>query len=69
MGMNEMTKEQRMARVGMLFDLKEPLTPEENAALDRPYAEWPETLKAKAGALGELCRIEDERAASQSPGR
>ena len=69
MGMNEMTKEQRMARVGMLFDLKEPLTPEENAALDMPYSAWPASLRRKAGRLGELVRIEDERAASQSPGR
>ena len=64
----QLTENQRAARVALMFGMTAPMTREEAmTALDRLYAEWPETLKAKAGRLGELVRIEDERAASQSP--
>ena len=66
----QMNREQRAARIALFFDLREPLTKAEAvAALDTPYAAWPESLKQKTGPLGELVRIEDERATAPSPGK
>ena len=66
----QMNGEQRAARIALFFDLREPLTKAEAiAALDTPYAAWPESLKRKTGPLGELVRIEDERATAPSQGK
>jgi hypothetical protein len=36
-----------------------PLTSEEIQAIDTPYAEWPQSLKDKAGKMGKLVENED----------
>lgn len=63
----KLNEKQRMARTAMLFDLKEPITPEENAALDLPYWEWPQSLKEKAGEMGRLVENEDRMAKDAAP--
>ena len=63
----QLTENQRAARVAVLFDLKQPLTDEENKALDLPYPEWPQSLKDKAGELGRLVETEDAKATAATP--
>ena len=46
----------------MLLDLTQPITPEENKALDLPFWEWPQSLKDKAGVMGQLVENEDRMA-------
>lgn len=55
-----------MARTAMLFDLTQSITPEEDAALDLPYWEWPQSLKDKAGEMGKLVEHEDLMAKEQA---
>ena len=74
MGTKALTKGQMGARALLVVNLQMQgikLTDAEYRVviLGLPFEEWPEPLKAKAGRLGELVRIEDERAASPSPGR
>ena len=63
----QLTKNQRMARTAMLLDLRQPITAEENKALDSPYWEWPRSLKVKAGTMGLLVRNEDGMALGLPP--
>lgn len=63
----QLTREQKMARTGMLFAMTQSITPEEDAALDLPYWQWPRSLKRKAGTMGLLVRNEDAMAHNLPP--
>lgn len=69
MDINQMTPQQRAARITVMLSLKSPMTPEESEAIVTPFDEWPESLKAKAGSFAELVRVEDERAKPPSPAK
>lgn len=62
----QLTANQKAARMGMMFSLTVPLTSEEIQAIDTPYAEWPQSLKDKAGEMGRLVENEDLMAKEQA---
>lgn len=58
----KLTKEQRVARVAILLSLRESLTDEELALLQKPYSEWTPNMVKKTGPLARLAEFEDWRA-------